>query len=158
MEEVPIIFYPSKIKVYSTFIISLTFLISCFFIFENRGSIGLCCVIFFGLGTIISLIQIVFPNSSYWQVTEKGIKIKGLIKSSFLPWENIQDFKIGKKFVKFTNEKRVLINLYMLYNKQNLNKTSSISMTGFEGESLDDYFLKYDEVKRILNKKGFNQN
>ena len=95
MKKDPQIFRTNKLKKLILFLGCSTFVTIGIFILDNDVAIGWGCIIFFGLGVIISLIQF-YPNSTYLKLTDEGFEIKGLFRSSFTKWTDIKDFRQGQ--------------------------------------------------------------
>ncbi len=150
--EVPITFYPSKIKSFFLFLISLIFVFLALYINKTEEIFYWLCLVLFGLGAVIFLLQILFPKSFYLKITEKGIEIKSLFKSSFMSWEIIKDFEVGKIHTRFRNKKMIMINFEDSYSKQIFGRNLAKLISGYEGALPDNYGMKHEELVKILNK------
>lgn len=95
MSGAPKIFRPNKLKNSILFLGCSAFVAIGVFILDKDPKIGWGCILFFGLGVIVSLIQF-YPNSTYLKLTDDGFKVKGLLRSSFTKWTDVQDFREGQ--------------------------------------------------------------
>ena len=95
METEPQIFRPNKLKNLILFLGCSAFVIIGIFILDRDPKIGWGCIIFFGLGVIVSLVQF-YPNSTYLKLTDDVFEIKSLFRSSFTKWTDIKDFRQGQ--------------------------------------------------------------
>ena len=158
LQEIPITFYKSKLKSILLFLGCLVFVLMALFVNKTNEVWYWAGLIFFGFLTIIFFIQIIFPNSSYWKFTEKGVEIKGLLISTIIPWENINDIKVDTRFINFKDKKKVVLRFHISYNKTNNGKLFSKMMSGFDGGLIESYNSKHEQLLIILNQKGFKQN
>lgn len=160
LKELPITLYPNKQKNFLMFLLCLVFVLLTLYVDKPTESFYWLGLILFGIGVIIFLIQLVFPKSSYLRITEKGILIRSLFKSSFMPWEIIKDFEVGSVPIWFSNKKMIMRNFDKAYNKENFGRELARSMTGFEGGLSDNYGMKHEELVNLLNgyKNKFKQN
>ncbi len=151
MENLPITLYPSKLKNILLLAVCLAFVSIIIYVNNTQEFVYWVSLILFGLGAIVFLIQIIFPNSSYLKITEKGIEIRSLFKSSFMPWKIIEGFELGLIPIRFRRKKMIMINFDKTYNKQNFGRELAKSMTEFEGGLPDNYGMKHEELINLLN-------
>lgn len=149
--EVPITFYPSKLKNILLFLACLMFVFLALLMNKTEELFYWLCLLFFGSGAVFFVLQILYPHSSFLKISEKGIEMRTVFRSSFLPWEVIKNFEIGTIYYRFGNKKMIVINFEDSYNKQNFGREIARSMTSIEGALPDNYGMKYEELVKILN-------
>ncbi|MCY0977739.1 hypothetical protein PGH12_15345 [Chryseobacterium wangxinyae] len=93
MHKLPVTFYPGKIKNIFLMLISLGFVILGISLLDKNIWIAVLNIIFFGLCFIVYVINFI-PNATYLKLSEKGIEMKTLFKTTFIPWRAIKSFGI----------------------------------------------------------------
>jgi hypothetical protein len=139
MQQLPVTFHPSKLKQTALLIISILFVISGIFLIEKGNLlIGISNTLFFGICSIVFMITLI-PNSSYLQVTEKGIEMKSLFRSTHIPWEVIDGF----------TPKRVLLNKMIMINF-NEYYLKSAKLNSKKGVFPDTYGMSAEKLTALL--------
>src|SRR5262245_1348269 len=61
---------------------------------SSERSLGYVCMLFFGLGVVVSLLQLI-PGSSYLRLARDGIIIRSMWRTTFYRWSDIERFGVG---------------------------------------------------------------
>ncbi len=146
MKEETKILKPKKLKTLGLLLISILFVTAGFFIKDNKPFIAWSSILFFGLGIIVFLIQLL-PNSSYLKLTSKGFEIRNLYKSHFTSWSDIESFTTG---IIGTN-KMVMFNYSKEHNKHSSGKKVARNLSGSEGGLPNTYGMKAEDLAKLLN-------
>ena len=94
MNEEKRILRPKPLKSIGLLFVSILF-VACGFIFIKEDPfMAWITIIFFGLGVIVFVIQLI-PNSSYLKLTKDGFEVKNLFKSDSTKWSDVNSFKVG---------------------------------------------------------------
>lgn len=89
-----IILKPKKIKTIGFLLLSCLFVVLAFSLLDEKPFIRWISIVFFGLGVIIFIIQLL-PGSTYLKLTHEGFEVKNLFRSNFTKWAEINAFRIG---------------------------------------------------------------
>lgn len=87
--------YPSRRKWLGMLYISVLFVVACYILLgqgQDTGWIYWAGIVFFGAGTIISLLQLA-PGFTYLKLTSDGFEQRSMGKSWKESWQNIESFK-----------------------------------------------------------------
>lgn len=146
MQHLPLILRPGKIKNIILILISIGFISLGISLLEKNMLIAVLNIFFFGICLIIFIINMI-PNSSYLKIDEKGIEMKNLFRTTFIPWQAVSGFKTKfifvNKLVTFTIDEKLLENSKMK------GKTGAFPDTyGMSAQKLaallNEYKLKFD--------------
>jgi len=148
---------PKKIKTIGYLIICSLFVIAGISIIEEKALIGWIGIIFFGIGLILLLFQLL-TNSSYLKIHETQIEIRTIYKSKFIHKKEITEFGIAKIPMIHIGHN------YLNYNKKvvgfNFIESSSLNteLSNFNKEIShyqdilpDNYGYKPEKLVEILN-------
>lgn len=138
-------FYPKKTKILLNLFISAIFVAAGITMINENALLAWATIIFFGIAIIIFII-VLLPNSSYLRLSAQGFEIRTLYRTSFMEWNDVEDFGVGHIRLK----KMVILKL----NSNNmLSKTAKVAkmLTGMEGALPDTYGMSADELSRILS-------
>ena len=147
MQKEPQIFRPNKLKNSILFLGCSVFVAIGIFILDKDPKIGWGCIIFFGLGIIVSLIQF-YPNSTYLKLTDKGFEVKGLFRSSFTKWTDIKDFRQGQ----IKGNKMIFFDYTDKHKKWNDGKKVAKFLSGKEGAIQSSYNISTDKLIELMTK------
>ncbi|MFC7346864.1 PH domain-containing protein [Chryseobacterium zhengzhouense] len=92
MQNLPLILKPSKVKSVILILISIGFVALGISLLEKNMLIAVLNIVFFGIGLIIFIIN-QLPNSSYLKIDERGIEMKNLFRTTFIPWQAVNSFR-----------------------------------------------------------------
>jgi len=139
MQNLPLILKPSKIKNIILILISVGFISLGITLLEKNMLIAVLNIFFFGICLIIFIINLL-PNSSYLTIDEKGIEMKNLFRTTFIPWQAVSGFKTKlisvNKLVTFTIDEKLL---------------ESSKMKGKTGAFPDTYGMSANNLANLLN-------
>jgi len=139
MQNLPLILKPSKIKNIILILISIGFISLGISLLEKNMLIAVLNIVFFGICLIIFIINLL-PNSSYLTIDEKGIEMKNLFRTTFIPWQALSGFKTKfifvNKLVTFTIDEKLL---------------ESSKMKGKTGAFPDTYGMSAKNLANLLN-------
>lgn len=145
MKREPQIFKPNKLKNSILFFGCSAFVIGGIFILDRDPKIGWGCIIFFGLGIIVSLIQF-YPNSTYLKLTDEGFEVKGLFRSSFTKWTDIKDFRQGQ----IKGNKMIFFDYTDRHKKWKSGKKVAKFLSGKEGAVQSSYNIKTEDLLNLM--------
>ncbi|WP_439479578.1 STM3941 family protein [Chryseobacterium aquaticum] len=142
MRQLPVTFYPGKIKNTLLMLISLTFVILGISLLDKNIWIAVLNIFFFGICFIVYVINFI-PNATYLKLEESGITMKTLFKTTFIPWEAVQNFDTKNIFL----FKMVTFNL-----NENLIDSKIKSK---QGAFPDTYGMPAKKLSHLLNEYKF---
>lgn len=138
MLQLPATFYPGKIKNTILMLVSLTFVILGMNLLDKNIWIAIFNIFFFGICFIVYVINLI-PNATYLKLEESGITMKTLFKTTFIPWEAVQNFDTKNIFL----FKMVTFNL-------NKNLIDS-KIKSKQGAFPDTYGMSAKKLSHLLN-------
>lgn len=151
MRNEPQIFESNKLKNSILLLGCSAFVAIGVFILDKNPEIGWACIIFFGLGVIVSLIQF-YPNSTYLKLTNEGFEVKSLFKSSFTKWSDVKDFREGQ----IKGNKMIFFDYTDQHKKWNNGKKVAKFLSGKEGAVQSSYNIKTDELLNLMKEYKMN--
>ncbi|MEM9896896.1 MAG: STM3941 family protein [Bacteroidota bacterium] len=89
-----IILKPNKLKNGLLFFVCAAFVALGVFLLDKEFKVAVVSIGFFGLGVIISLIQL-HPNASHLKLTKEGVEVRSMFRSSFTKWSHITNLREG---------------------------------------------------------------
>jgi len=117
---------------------------------------GYFCVVFFGLGVVVGIIQFI-PNSSFLRIGSEGITVRSMWRTTFYRWSDVERFGVAE----FTthhglSQRHRLIGLdfsasYPRRDRAQTLKSINRSLTGFEAALPDNYGWDYAKLAAHLN-------
>ncbi|MDF2831017.1 PH domain-containing protein [Chryseobacterium indoltheticum] len=148
MQNLPLILKPSKIKSIILILISIGFITLGISLLEQNMLIAVLNIFFFGICLIIFIINMI-PNSSYLTIDEKGIEMKNLFRTTFIPWQAVSGFKTKlifvNKLVTFTIDEKLLENSKMKGKTGAFPDTYGMSANNL-ANLLNEYKVKFDRL------------
>lgn len=145
MQNLPLILKPGKVKSSILLVISIGFVVLGISLLDKNMLIAVLNIVFFSLCFIVFLLNLI-PDSSYLRIDEKGIEMKNLFRTTFIPWQAVNSFKT--KWVAFN--KLVVFDLNKNLAGEKLKRrqggfpdTYGMSATAL-AELLNDYKAKFD--------------
>lgn len=139
MQNLPLTLKPGKIKNTILILISIAFIVLGISLLEKNMLIAVLNIFFFGICLIIFVINMI-PNASYLKIDERGIEMKNLFKTTFIPWQAVSGFKTKfifvNKLVTFTIDEKLLENS---------------KMKGKSGAFPDTYGMSAKNLANLLN-------
>lgn len=147
MKEEAKILRPKKLKTIVLLMICILFVILGIFIIEKNSFKAWFVIIFFSLGVIIFVIQLI-PNSSYLKLTKNQFEIRSLFKSSYTKWSDVEIFKTGY----IRQSEMVMFDFSKDHKKHNIGKTIAKFLTSNEGALPNTYGMKATDLAELMNK------
>jgi hypothetical protein len=108
--------------------------------------IGWIAVIFFGLGVVVALVQLI-PNASYLVITQKGFEIGSLFRSHTYSWHEVTFFAVATTYY----HGMVVFNFSASYEKAKVARNVAKAIAGYEGALPGTYGMKADQLADLLN-------
>jgi hypothetical protein len=146
MQNLPLILKPGKIKSVLFILISTTFIILGITLLDKNMFIAVLNIVFFGICLLIFLINFV-PNASYLKIDERGIEMKNLFRTTFIPWQAVSGFKTKyifiNKMVTFDIDEKLLENTKMKSKTGAFPDTYGMSAKNL-AELLNEYKAKFE--------------
>lgn len=145
MQNLPIILKPGKVKSSILLVISIGFVALGISLLERNMLIAVLNIVFFGLCFIVFLLNLI-PGSSYLKIDEKGIEMKNLFRTTFIPWQAVNSF--GTKWVAFNKLVVFDLNKNLAGEKQKRRQGGFPDTYGMSAaklaELLNEYKAKFD--------------
>lgn len=98
MQNLPLILRPSKIKTIFLILISIAFVALGISLLDKNMLIAVLNIVFFGICLLIFIINLI-PNTSFLKIDERGIEMKTLLRTTFIPWQAINSFTTKNIFI-----------------------------------------------------------
>ncbi|SMP30876.1 PH domain-containing protein [Chryseobacterium profundimaris] len=138
MQNLPLILKPGKVKSSILLVISIGFVALGISLLESNMLIAIVNIVFFGLCFIVFLLNLI-PGSSYLKIDEKGIEMKNLFRTTFIPWQAVDSF----------NAKWIAFNKLVVFD---LNKTlAGEKLKRRQGSFPDTYGMSAAKLAELLN-------
>lgn len=138
--------YPGKIKSLLLFVVNLLFVAMGIFLINKGERFGWAICIFFGLGTIVSIINLL-PQASYLKLDEEGFETCSMFRKNKYNWKDVVGFGVGR----ISTNKMVVFNFSKEFKGSRKIRKVSSSMTGFEGALHDTFGWKAEELAELMN-------
>lgn len=148
MQNLPLTLKPGKTKSTILILISAALVVLGISLLEKNMMIAVLNIVFFGICLAVFIINL-FPNASYLKIDERGIEMKNLFRTTFIPWQAVNVFKT--KFI-FINKMVVFdIDQKLLDSSKIKSKTGAFPDTyGMSAKNLanllNEYKAKFDTV------------
>lgn len=139
MQQLPVTFYPGKLKHIILAIASLIFVILGISIIRGGSWVGLFPAFFFGICFFVFVINLI-PNSSYLKINGKGFEMKTMFRSTFIPWEAVNSFSV----------KRIAINK-MTVIEFNTQYIDTSKLKSGAGTFPDTYGMTAQKLAEVMN-------
>ncbi len=146
MKEETIILKPKKLTTVILLLISILFVVIGFISMEEKIFIKWGGIIFFGLGIIVFIIELL-PNSSYLKLNKEGFEMRSLYRSHFIKWTEVTNF--GIFYFRFNT--MVAFNYTADYKKHNTGKKISELLSGYHGALSGTYGMNATKLAELMN-------
>ena len=113
---------------------------------EDEGVKGWLITLFFGLCSLVFLIQLI-PSSTQLQLNEQGFIMTSLFRSSFTKWTDVKSFKPGY----LGRNKAVMFDYVKSHKKHATGKNISKLLSGSQAALPSTYGMKATELIEIMN-------
>ncbi len=135
---------PSKKKALLLALISLAFLAIGWQMVEKQVLIGQVLVVFFGIGTVVSLFPLI-PGSFYLKLTNEGFEVCKCFRKSFTRWDEVGNFTVS-----YTSTSKFVVFNYT--DRSRKKARTSQALAGFDAALPDSFGLKVEELADLMNK------
>ncbi|WEK69393.1 MAG: hypothetical protein P0Y62_16355 [Candidatus Chryseobacterium colombiense] len=98
MQNLPLTLRPGKLKNIILILISIGFICMGITLIERNLWIAILTIFLFGISLIVFSINLI-PNTSYLKIDERGLEMKSLFRTTFIPWQVINGFTTKQIFV-----------------------------------------------------------
>ncbi len=139
------IFRPSKSKNLILLFGCLIFVAMGIFLIDAQEIIAWSCIIFFGLGVIVALLNLL-PNSSYLALMSEGFEVKSLFRSKFTKWTEVEGFEL----IVLSHNKMIGYNYTKAYRKHKTERKISKAFGGKERVLPTTYDIKLEELLDLI--------
>lgn len=147
MQNLPLILKPGKIKNILLLLVSIGFVSLGISLLEKKMWIAILNIVFFGFCLIIFLTNMI-PGSSYLKIDERGVEMKNLFRTTFIPWQAVSGFKTKSifinKMVTFTIDEKLLENFKIKGKTGAFPDTYGMSAKNL-ANLLNEYKTKFDK-------------
>jgi hypothetical protein len=127
-------------------LVSLTFSIGGLMMTHEESLKGWLIALFFGLGLIVSIIQLI-PGSTQLTLTKEGFTMTSLFRNHFTKWSDIKTFKIGF----LGRNKAVMFDYVDNHQKHKIGKNLSKFIADSHGALPSNYGLKVTALVHLMN-------
>jgi hypothetical protein len=127
-------------------LVCILFTLGGFVLSEESPMKGWVIALFFGLMSIIFLMQLI-PGSSQLSLTHEGFIITSLFRSHLTPWSHVKEFSIGN----LGPNKAVMLDYVDKHRKHSFGKRLAKSFSGRHGALPDTYGMRATELLQIMN-------
>ncbi|TCI85007.1 STM3941 family protein [Tenacibaculum sp. M341] len=139
------IFKPNKKQNIILMLVCLIFIIGGVFMIKSGEPKGWFVAISFGLGIIVSIVQL-YPNASYLKLTEEGFEVKSMFRASFTKWADIKDLRKGS----LNGNKMIFFDYTDEHKKWKQGKKVAKFLSGKEGAIPSSYNIKTDDLLALM--------
>lgn len=98
MQNLPLTLRPGKLKNIILILISIAFICMGIVLIDKNLWVAILTIFLFGISLIVFIINLI-PNTSYLKIDERGLEIKSLFRTTFIPWQVVSGFKTKQIFV-----------------------------------------------------------
>lgn len=98
MQNLPLTLRPGKLKNIILILISSGFIFMGITLIERNLWIAILTIFLFGISLIVFSINLI-PNTSYLKIDERGLEMKSLFRTTFIPWQVVSGFTTKQIFV-----------------------------------------------------------
>ncbi len=113
---------------------------------EENNFIKWAIIIFFGLGIIVFIIELL-PKSSYLKLTSEGFEVCLLYRSNFTKWTEVTGF--GIYYISYNT--LVVFNYTEKHNKHNAGKKIARFLSHYQGALPQTYGMKAIKLAELMN-------
>ncbi|OCK53104.1 hypothetical protein BA768_00670 [Chryseobacterium sp. CBo1] len=148
MQNLPLILKPSKVKSIILILVSIGFVALGISLLEKNMLIAVLNIVFFGICLLIFIINLI-PDSSYLKIDERGIEMKNLFRTTFIPWQAVSSFRTKyifvNKMVVFDIDQKLLENSTMKSKTGAFPDTYGMSAQKLAG-LLNEYKARFETI------------
>ncbi|AWI26775.1 STM3941 family protein [Flavobacterium pallidum] len=127
-------------------IASLAFSIGGFFMINEKSGLGWFGIVFFGLCSLVFIIQMV-PGSTELTLSGEGFEMTSLFRKNLIKWKDVKTFEVGN----ILRNKTVMFDYVDQHNEYNTGKSVAKRLSGSHAALPTTYGLKADELLDIMN-------
>lgn len=98
MQNLPLTLRPGKLKNIILILISIAFICMGISLMEKNIWAAILIIFLFGISLIIFFINLI-PNTSYLKINERGLEMKTLSRTTFIPWQAVSNFTTKQIFL-----------------------------------------------------------
>lgn len=138
--------YPRRAKYLALAVVSGGFSAIGMLMIRDGHFAGWPCLVLFGLGALVLLIQAV-PGASYLKLDERGLTIHSLFRSTSFPWSEIAVIAPGR----LGGRPRVLFNLTTESQRKRRLRRFNVRLVGAEAALPDNYGMSAQRLAEVLN-------
>jgi len=113
---------------------------------DHHPFLGYFCVIFFGIGSIAYAARLA-ARRNYLEISKEGLTMPSFFRSSFLPWDHVQNFYV----VAVMDTKLIGWNYIPNFTGRVALRRLNTFLVGAEG-TLSSYGMPADELAALLNR------
>ena len=153
MQNLPITYPGSRKKTFILLLVSILFVFCGIVTFKESTIISILGIAFFGLGSIVFMINLL-PKASYLTLTSEGFEFSSLFRRHFETWADIDLFfpvRISLPYHFGGVKKMVGWNYRQNYRKSSKMRNISSWLSGAEAALPDTYGKSVEELCDIMN-------
>jgi hypothetical protein len=102
---------------------------------------------FFGLGAILSLIVVLFPQISSLRLAPEGFYLRSIVRTQFISWGDVSLFGVAS----ISMNEMVVFNYAATYTGQRLGRSLAFDLVGWEGALSDTFGMSAEELANLMN-------
>jgi len=145
--------YPKKWKSILFLLLTLVFVVGGIWMILDGEKMGWFVAIFFGLGGLVFLINLL-PQASYLKLNEEGFETCSMFRKHKYNWSDVGGFGVGS----ISGNKMVMFNFSQEYKKAKNARKLSSALAGAEGALHDTFGLKAEELAGLMNEYKYFYN
>jgi len=98
MQNLPLTLRPGKLKNTILILISIAFICMGISLMERNLWAAILIIFLFSISLIIFFINLI-PNTSYLKIDNRGLEMKTLFRTTFIPWQVVSGFTTKQIFL-----------------------------------------------------------
>ncbi len=139
MQQLPLTLRPGKFKNIILILISISFICMGISLIDRNLWIAIITIFLFGISLIVFSINLI-PNTSYLKIDERGLEMKTLFRTTFIPWQVVSGF----------TTKQIFLNKLVMFDiDENFLRISK--MKSRQGAFPDTYGMSAKKLAALLN-------
>jgi hypothetical protein len=148
MQNLPLTLKPGKIKNTILILISIAFICMGIPLMEKNLWAAVLIIFLFGISLIVFSINLI-PNTSYLKIDERGLEMKNLFRTTFIPWQVVSGFTTKQIFL----NKLVMFDIDERFLEQSKMKSKKGALPDTYGMSAKNLAALLNDYKNQLNNR-----
>jgi len=142
--QLPVTYPASRTKMLRLLVISAVFVAVGFWLRDKNALVMWSCVVFFGLGVVVALINL-HPRASYLTLTESGFEFSSMFRKHTVAWKDVLDFGV----ISISGNEMVGWN-YLPSHRSQIARRVSSGLAGVEAALPDTFGHRAIELAQLM--------